>query len=310
MAPSKCQSTAAPRLLGALLIVTAFAMASNVNYTYDAAGRLVQVDFGNGKAIVYSYDPAGNILNRTVLATAAGPAPTISAAGVVNAASFVSGAVAPGEMVTIFGAAVGPSPGAGEVINNSVFSSFDSDTLVLFDGVAAAIVSTSALQTSVLVPYSLAGKSSASLQVYYQSRPSNAITLPVSASAPGLFSANSSGKGNAAILNPDGSSNSPAKPAPKGSVIVLFETGEGQTNPAGVDGLIAGSVLPKPVLPVSLKIGGVAAVIQYYGAAPGLVAGIMQVNAVVPANVASGSVPVALTVGNASSQPGLTMSVK
>jgi uncharacterized protein (TIGR03437 family) len=93
-------------------------------------------------------------------------------------------------------------------------------------------------------------------------------------------------------------------------VIVLFETGEGQTNPAGVDGLIASGVLPKPVLPVSLKIGDVAAVIQYYGAAPGLVAGIMQVNAVVPAGIASGSVPVVLTVGNASSQPGLTISVK
>jgi uncharacterized protein (TIGR03437 family) len=310
MAPPINRAMAALRLFGALLFLAAAGVAGNVNYTYDVTGRLVQVDFGNGKAIVYSYDPAGNILNRTVLATAAGPTPAISTAGIVNAASFVSEAVAPGEMVTIFGAAVGPSPGVGEVINNSVFSSFDSDTLVLFDGVAAPIVSVSALQTSVLVPYSLAGKSSTSLQVYYQSRPSNTIQLPVNASAPGLFSANSSGKGNAAILNQDGSSNSPVNPAPKGSVIVLFETGEGQTNPPGVDGLIASGVLPKPVLPVSLTIGGVAAVIQYYGAAPGLVAGIMQVNAVVPAGIASGSVPVVLTVGNAYSQPGLTMSVK
>jgi uncharacterized protein (TIGR03437 family) len=36
----------------------------------------------------------------------------------------------------------------------------------------------------------------------------------------------------------------------------------------------------------------------------------MQVNAVVPANVASGSQPVVLKFGNASSQPGLTVSVK
>ena len=143
MAPSKHRSLAVLRLFSALLFITAAGMAGNVNYTYDTTGRLVQVDFGNGKAIVYSYDPAGNILNRTVLATAAGAAPAISTAGVVNAASFVSGAVAPGEMVTIFGATVGPSPGVGEVINNSVFSSFDSDTLVLFDGVAAAIVSAS-----------------------------------------------------------------------------------------------------------------------------------------------------------------------
>ncbi len=301
---------AALRLFGALLFIAAAGVAGNVNYTYDAAGHLVQVDFGNGKAVMYSYDPAGNILNRTVLNTTAGAAPSISAAGVVNAASFVSGAVAPGEMVTIFGTGIGPSQGVGEIINNSVFSNFDSDTLVLFDGVAAAVVSAAALQTTVLVPYSLAGKPSTALQMYYQSRPSNIVNLKVDTSAPGLFSANSSGKGNAAILNQDGSSNSPANPAAKGSVIVLFETGEGQTNPPGVDGLIASSVLPKPVLPVSLKIGGVAAVVQYYGAAPGLVAGIMQVNAVVPSSVASGTVPVVLTVGNASSQPGLTISVK
>ena len=57
--------------------------------------------------------------------------------------------------------------------------------------------------------------------------------------APALFSANSSGKGNGAILNQDNTPNSPANPAEKGSVVVLFGTGEGQTNPRGVDGRIA-----------------------------------------------------------------------
>src|SRR5271168_3875503 len=122
MKPPVHRATAALGLFSALLLITAAGVAGNVNYTYDAAGRLIQVDFGNGKAVLYSYDPAGNILNRTVLNTTASPAPTISAAGVDNAASFVSGAVAPGEMVTIFGTALGPSPGVGEVINNSVFS--------------------------------------------------------------------------------------------------------------------------------------------------------------------------------------------
>src|SRR5271156_4052371 len=92
-------ATVVLRLFGALILVAAVGVAGDVDYTYDAAGRLIQVDFGNGKAIMYSYDPAGNILNRTVLNTTASPAPTISAAGVDNAASFVSGAVAPGEMV-------------------------------------------------------------------------------------------------------------------------------------------------------------------------------------------------------------------
>jgi uncharacterized protein (TIGR03437 family) len=293
------------RFFGVLLLIAATGAGGNLNYSYDDAGRLVRVDFGNGKALLYSYDAAGNILDRLVLVTSSGAAPVISAAGVDNAASFVSGAVAPGEMVTIFGTGIGPSPGVGEIISDSIFSKFVSDTVVLFDGVPAAVVSASGLQTSVLVPYSLAGRSSASLQVYYQGRPSNIIQLPVNASAPGLFSANSSGKGSAAILNQDKSANSPSHPAPKGSVIVMFATGEGQTNPAGVDGLIAGAVLPKPVLPVSLMIGGMVAEVQYYGAAPGLVAGIMQVNAVVPASAASGTVPVVLTRGERIQSAGL-----
>jgi uncharacterized protein (TIGR03437 family) len=184
------------------------------------------------------------------------------------------------------------------------------DTAVLFDGEAGAVVTVSGLQTSVLVPYSVAGKTSTQLQVIFQGRPSNTITVPVSTAAPGLFSANSSGKGNGAILNQNNSANSPVNPAAKGSVIVLFATGEGQTNPAGVDGRIAGAVLPKPVLPVSVTIGGISAEVQYYGAAPGLVAGIMQVNAVVPPKAASGAQTVVLKVGNAPSQPGLTVSVK
>lgn len=74
--------------------------------------------------------------------------------------------------------------------------------------------------------------------------------------------------------------------------------------------LAAGSVAPKPLLPVAVEIGGMPAVVQYAGGASGLVAGVMQVNAVVPAGVTSGSaVPVTIKVGT-SSQAGVTLAVK
>jgi uncharacterized protein (TIGR03437 family) len=91
----------------------------------------------------------------------------------------------------------------------------------------------------------------------------------------------------------------------------LYATGEGQTTPAGIDGLLAnGPTYPKPSLPVSVTIGGIAADVLYAGAAPTFVAGVMQMNVRVPAGLASGPQPVQLTVGNASSQQLITVAVR
>ena len=90
----------------------------------------------------------------------------------------------------------------------------------------------------------------------------------------------------------------------------MFATGEGQTDPEGVDGRLAGDVLPKPRAPVSVQIGGLPAEVLYAGAAPGLVAGVLQVNAKVPDGAASGAVPLLLTVGNATSPGGVTVAVQ
>jgi hypothetical protein len=57
----------------------------------------------------------------------------------------------------------------------------------------------------------------------------------VAAAVPGLFSVDASGRGQGAILNQD---NSALNPAEKGSIIQRFGTGDGVTNPAGVDGRV------------------------------------------------------------------------
>jgi uncharacterized protein (TIGR03437 family) len=238
--------------------------------------------------------------------------PEISAAGVANAASFQGGALTPGEIVTIFGSGMGPAALAGLQLDASgKVSTLIAGTRVLFDGVAAPIVYTSDGQLSVIVPYSVAGKAHTVIQVEYQGRRSNRIVRPVVLFRPALFTANSSGKGQAAILNQNGSVNNTANPADKGSIIVLYGTGEGLTNPAGVDGLVTGAVLPKPVFPVRVKIGGADADVLYYGAAPGLVSGVLQVNAVIPPGTASGAaVPVTISVGAVNSPAGATLAVK
>ena len=127
--------------------------------------------------------------------------------------------------------------------------------------------------------------------------------MPVAATAPGIFSANLSGAGQGAILNQDLTVNSSANPAAAGSVVVIYATGEGQTMPAGIDGKLAlGPIYPAPKSAVSVSIGGVAADVLYAGAAPSLVAGVMQVNARVPAGAVSGDNTVTVTVGAAASQ--------
>jgi uncharacterized protein (TIGR03437 family) len=230
---------------------------------------------------------------------------------IVNAASFQTGPVAPGELVTIFGSNLGPSrPAELQLTASKLVATTLSQTQVLFDGIPAPLLYVSSGQVSAIVPYGLAGHTNTQLVVTNDGKVSAALTIAVTNSAPALFTANSTGKGQGAILNQDGSLNSALNPAAKGSAIVLYATGAGETNPNGVDGLIAGSVLPKPVLPVSATIDGIAATVAYAGAAPGLVAGIMQVNVQIPDGVSSGVVPVVLKVGASTSPSGVTLSVR
>jgi uncharacterized protein (TIGR03437 family) len=68
-----------------------------------------------------------------------------------------------------------------------------------------------------------------------------------------------SGVGQRAILDQNSTVNSPSNHAKKCPIIIVFATGAGQTDPGGTDGQIAGDALPKPLLPVSMQMGGLEA---------------------------------------------------
>lgn len=293
------------------MLAVAGLQAQTISYSYDAAGRLVTAAYSGGNSLSYSYDHAGNLVQSLVATAVSGAAPQIFEGGVLNAASFIGGGVAPGEIIVIYGNGLGPATLLTESITPlATFSNYVGQTSVFFDGVPAPVIYASAGQSAVVVPYSVAGRTQTQLILDYQGRSSNAVTLPVTAAAPGLFSANSSGTGNGSIVNQDGTINSPTNPAAKSSTIALYGTGAGQTSPPGVDGEIANSVYPAPVLPVTVTIGGIGAQVTYAGAAPTLVAGIIQIDAVIPSGVPSGAVPVVVTVGTAQSQAGLTVAVQ
>ena len=241
-------------------------------------------------------------------APATGPVVTIAAAA--NAANYDGSALAPGQVIVITGTAIGPvdllsaaPSGAG------VFPTTLAETRVLIGGKPAPLIYVSARQTSAVVPWDTVGPT-AEIVIEYQGVKSRTLTLPVATSAPGLFSANASGRGQAAAFNQDLSLNSATSPADPGSIVVLYGTGEGRTVPASVDGKLSEAPYPRPELPVNVSIAGQRAEILYSGAAPGLVSGVFQLNVRVPVAIAAGNQPVVVTIGERASQSGLTIAVK
>jgi uncharacterized protein (TIGR03437 family) len=235
-----------------------------------------------------------------------GASPVLTAGAITNAASFATGPLSPGEIVTLFGTGMGPASIVTATINAlGLVDNTLAGTRVLFDGVPAPIIYTSANVVSAVVPYATAGKSSTMVQVEYQGQLSPAASFPIAPATPGIFELGSSQW----VVNQDGTINSPANPAAAGSEVVFYATGGGQTNPAGVDGSLAAVPLPAPVGKVSVTIGGANATILYAGAAPGLVAGLLQVNVRVPTGLPSPAA-LLLNIAGASSQPGCTIAIK
>jgi uncharacterized protein (TIGR03437 family) len=250
-------------------------------------------------------------------------APPPSQTVLVNAATQQPGAISPGEIVTIYGTNIGPVTAVNLTLNpNGTVSDNIGNTQVMFDGIPAPLIYVSATQINLIVPYEMAGRFQTSIGVVRGGVTSNVLQLRVADTSPGIFTSDSSGHGQGAILNQNSTFNGPGAGAAKGSVISIYATGEGQISPPGVTGTVTSTNLPipKPVAtPVTLvfvvpgpngTIVNVPATIQFAGEAPTLVSGVLQVNAVVPASVSSGANTIVLTVGTVSSPLVVTVQVQ
>jgi uncharacterized protein (TIGR03437 family) len=241
----------------------------------------------------------------SVTASAAFP-PIITA--IVDAASEAPRPLAPGEIVTILGSGVGPAPSGLQFDASGKVATELGQAQVLIGGIAAPLIYASANQMNAIVPYEIGNSGTATIQVVYGGVPSATWEVPLSPSAPSIFTGNSTGVGQAAVLNQDNTINSPLNPAPRGTVVQIFATGGGQTG--GITGALALSG-EKIALPVTVMIGGAGATVQSAGSAPGEIEGLVQINAVVPSSPGTvGSLPIELDIGNTGSQTGVTIAVK
>jgi uncharacterized protein (TIGR03437 family) len=196
--------------------------------------------------------------------------------------------VAPGEVLRLIGKGIGPTAVTPGIVNSAGFvTSSVAGVEVTFGGVPAPLLSVSAGEIDCVAPFEILSQagstsiqSTTSIQVQYNGARSNPVSMPVVATAVEVL----------AVLNPYFTANSSSSPVNMGSTMSLYLAGVGQTNPPSQDGQVNQSPLAQSGIPIQLQYSepdidnGVTQNLQitYSGAAPGLIAGILQLNFAAP----------------------------
>ena len=268
------------------------------------------------------------IINVTLAITA--PLPVII--GVTNAASGATGPVSPGELISIYAPTSGANP-----IGPAIPVKLDSTTcpgtctqvpmtmgqvqvVFLPIGYTAPLIFVSSGQINAVVPYEIASVANLSVEVKYLGQASNAFPLQSATTAPGIFSYNGTGTGQAAIAEYDATGkyigiNSASLPAQPGWILSVYMTGEGVLVPGATDGAVtmvlpAPPYLPQPLSVPIVRIGNQPCSLAGYGDASGLVSGVLQVNVIVPPGAGSGPVSLSVSLGGNSAQAGMTVALQ
>ena len=262
------------------------ALTSALTAPAGASGQAIVV---TPQAVVVSLGTSGSLLIGGSL-----NAPSL--VGLTNSAgTFVSGTIAPLELVSLYGVGLGPSPALGAHIVTQGLSSVVSSSLggvqVLFDGVAAPLPYAGPTQINAIVPLEASSGATVQVQIVTPNGTIAGPSLRVSPSQPQVFGVPILGGDYkaAAALNQDGTLNSQQNPAASGSVVTVWATGAGLFAPGSfMDGTIlnAGGPNVPPYgynlvnipLPVSVLAGNDSVQVLYAGAAPDAVQGVIQIN--------------------------------
>jgi uncharacterized protein (TIGR03437 family) len=285
--------TGAPGYFGDNGPATQAQLAGVTGVALDSAGNVYLADRGNNA--IRLLQPVSSIPSTGV---------------VVNSASNLTGPIAPGEAITIYGSGLGPETlSVAQPDQNGILPTEWAGTTVYIDGIAAPLLYTWTSQVAVVVPYGVT-TGSGGVTVQYQGQIPVQLPVTVAATAPGVFTADGSGKGQALALNEDLSTNSASNPAPEAGAVWVYITGQGAVTPAVPDGSPNSAGYATPVLPVTATVGGQAAIVQFAGGRNGLSAGTIAVQIRIPGGLHGDAIPVTVQVGNASSQAAVTIAVQ
>jgi uncharacterized protein (TIGR03437 family) len=233
--------------------------------------------------------------------------PIVNSGGVLNAASYQGTVVAPGSLITIYGANLaqgGPAQSAPSPLPLQL-----GQTNVLLAGRQLPLLYTSDGQVNAQVPYDLPLNVPTQLVVQTGGTQSVPEPLAVAPAQPAIFTVDQSGGGQGVIVNFATNVIADQRaPVEAGDTLVIYCTGLGAVSSVLAPGMPATG--PTSTLaPVSLTIGGQpASQVIYAGLTPSF-PGLYQVNAVVPAGATGDSVPVVLSVAGQTSPP-VTIAVK
>jgi uncharacterized protein (TIGR03437 family) len=268
-----------------------------------AAGSVLDV---GAQALSVTFTPTDQVNYKVVTTTvfinvleSTSSGPTIFVGGVVNAASFTNGqAVAPGSLVAIFGANLSTSTASATTFP---LPTSLGNTSITLNGIPMPLLYVSATQVNAQVPFEI---STGTMNIVATSNnlTSKPATVEISSTGPGIFLL---GETHAAATNHvDGAVNSSLNPVKAGSYVTVYFTGQGAFDNPNVTGEAAPmSPLSWTVAETTASVGGINTFVSFSGATPTL-AGLSQVNLVVPAGLAPGEYPVSITVGGVTSNSG------
>ena len=313
------------------LLAASLALATGINYSYDAAGRLIKVDYGNGSIINYTYDKAGNLLTRSVQSASSGP--LITSVTVANGGT----AIAQNTFIVIKGANLVPANTPSTGVIWSTAPSFASGLMpTQLNGVSVTVDNKSAFvyfycsaltdpactqdQLNILTPLDTA-TGPVPVVVTNPSASSPPFTVNLNAIAPAflLFGAtqyiaathlNNTGCAASGLVDcyvgPTSLYPGDSVPAKPGEAIVLYAVGFGLPSTA----LVNGSATQSGALPTNpvCQLGGNPTVVSFagLGSSPGL----YQLNIVVPGSAANGDNLFSCTYGGSSTPAGALITVQ
>src|SRR5579862_31069 len=256
--------------------------------TLTASGTGFEPGVYRATIVLQSANAVPQYVNVPVMFVLGGSTSGTAISGVANAASYAT-TVSPGMLLGVFGTNLANTTGSAS--GNPLPYSF-SGLSATVNEFAAPILYASSTFLIIQVPYS-AGSGPAVLGVNNNGQIAG-FAFQMSAASPGTFA--------------DASGNLvPSPVAAQGALTSLYVTGTGEVTPAlktaySPSSTTAIASLPRPVLPLSVTVGGVPAFVQFAGVSAGLV-GTLQVNIIVPSNAPTGNQPVVITVGGVKSAP-------